>query len=332
MSPRIGFFTRLLEDAPAAERYHFALEQIEHAERLGFSTAWIAQHHFDAAEGGLPSPFLLLAAAAERTSRIRLGTGVVTLAHENAVRTAEDAAVLDLLSGGRVELGVGTGASPESLELFGFGGRDRNDLFAEKLARLREALAGRPLDESGRHLQPAAPTLPGRIWQATLSPSGARRAGRAGDGLMLSRTQVRETGQTLDDVQLPIIDEYLRALPEGVEPRILASRTLVVVDEENRAAALRHAEERVRSLARGFLRSPEASAGDLDELFALTNTCFGTVPEVVDRLGADATAARADEVSFQVHSIDPGHELALRSLELIATEVAPQLGWGGAGA
>lgn len=61
--PRIGFFTRLLEDAPAADRYRFALEQIAQAERSGFASAWVAQHHFGETEGGLPSPFVLLAAA-----------------------------------------------------------------------------------------------------------------------------------------------------------------------------------------------------------------------------------------------------------------------------
>src|SRR5699024_11803116 len=99
--PRIGFFTRLLDEGTPAQRYRCALEQIQQAERHGFATAWIAQHHFNADEGGLPTPWPLLGAAAQATERIRLGTAVVTLPHENAVRTAEDAAVVDILSGGR---------------------------------------------------------------------------------------------------------------------------------------------------------------------------------------------------------------------------------------
>src|SRR5699024_11919989 len=96
--PRIGFFTRLLDEGTAAQRYGWALEQILQAERAGFATAWIAQHHFNANEGGLPSPWPFLGAAAQATARIRLGTAVVTLPHENAVRTAEDAAVVDVRS------------------------------------------------------------------------------------------------------------------------------------------------------------------------------------------------------------------------------------------
>src|SRR4051794_9236531 len=100
---RIGFFTRLLDDVPAAERYRLATAQIRHAEALGYHSAWVAQHHFNGAEGGLPSPFPFLSYVAAQTSRIRLGTGVVTLTMEDPVRVAEDAVVTDALSAGRLE-------------------------------------------------------------------------------------------------------------------------------------------------------------------------------------------------------------------------------------
>ena len=108
---RIGFFTRLLDDASPADRYRLALEQIIRAEELGFDSAWVAQHHFHETEGGLPSPLVFLSHVAARTSRIRLGTGIITLPLEDALRVAEDAAVLDLLSAGRLEVGVGTGGT-----------------------------------------------------------------------------------------------------------------------------------------------------------------------------------------------------------------------------
>ena len=74
-SKRLGFFTRLLDRTSAGERYRLATEQIVHAERHGFDTAWVAQHHFHEDKGGLPAPFVFLAQAAAKTSRIRLGTG-----------------------------------------------------------------------------------------------------------------------------------------------------------------------------------------------------------------------------------------------------------------
>src|SRR3989442_10121801 len=71
---RLGFFTRLLDQADPAERYRLATAQITHAERFGFDSAWIAQHHFHEDEGGLPAPFVFLAQVAAQTTRIRLGT------------------------------------------------------------------------------------------------------------------------------------------------------------------------------------------------------------------------------------------------------------------
>ena len=123
---RLGFFTRLLDEASAAERYRLATEQIVQAERCGFNSAWIAQHHFHEGEGGLPAPFVFLAQAAVQTSRIRLGTGIVTLPLELPVRVAEDAAVTDLISGSRLEVGVGPGGNLTAFTAFGLDANDRH--------------------------------------------------------------------------------------------------------------------------------------------------------------------------------------------------------------
>jgi alkanesulfonate monooxygenase SsuD/methylene tetrahydromethanopterin reductase-like flavin-dependent oxidoreductase (luciferase family) len=71
---RLGFFTRLLDETTAAERYRLAIAQIQQAERCGYDSAWIAQHHFHEGEGGLPAPFVFLAQAAAHTKHIRLRT------------------------------------------------------------------------------------------------------------------------------------------------------------------------------------------------------------------------------------------------------------------
>jgi len=85
---RLGFFTRLLDQADAAERYRLATAQIMYAERCGFDSAWVAQHHFHEDESGLPAPFVFLSQVAARTTRIRLGTGILTLPLELPVRVA----------------------------------------------------------------------------------------------------------------------------------------------------------------------------------------------------------------------------------------------------
>lgn len=326
--PRVGFFTRLLEQASAADRYRFALEQIEQAERVGFASAWIAQHHFHEQEGGLPSPLVLLAAAAQRTARIALATGIVTLPLDDPIRVAEDAAVLDALSGGRVQLGVGTGGTPSSFEAFGHAFDERRAVFADHLEVLVDAFSGRGIRGTAESLYPVANGLERRLWQATFSAEGAARAGARGDGLLLSRTQPRPADRpdaTLWDVQRPVIESYLAALGDQAPPRILASRTVVVVDPEDRAAILERTDAGLRDLAARFLKLDAASL-TLDELRRLTDTHVGTVDEVVASLGADETLHHATDVAFQVHSVDAPHEITLRSLELLATEVAPRLG------
>ena len=328
-SKRLGFFTRLLDEAPPAERYRLAAEQIRHAEKAGLDSAWIAQHHFHETEGGLPAPFAFLGFVAAQTSRIRLGTGIVTLPLEHPVRVAEDAAVLDLLSNGRLELGVGTGGNPSAFAAFGLDSAQRSEIFARNLDIVRNALAGGPLD-GGDTLYPPRPQLCDRIWQATFSVSGGARAGKAGDGLLLSRTQPRTKEAphaSLAEIQHPIIDAYLDALPPGCEPRIMASRSVFAADD--RAQALRLADiglrRATRSLHRRWSRRRRADA--LSDMITAFDVHVGTPDDVIASLRTDSTLERVTDLVFQVHSVDPPHPFILRSIELVAEKVAPALGW-----
>ncbi len=325
---RLGFFTRLLDQVDAAERYRLATEQIVQAEKCGFDSAWIAQHHFHEGEGGLPAPFVFLAHAAAHTSRIRLGTGIVTLPLELPIRVAEDAAVTDLMSGGRLEVGVGPGGNLTAFTAFGLESDQRHALFDSNLALLKTAWSGGALP-GGDKLYPSSPSLVDRIWQATFTVSGARRAGLAGDGLMLSRTQPRppEAPQaSLADIQNPMLDAYLEALPKGVEPRILASRTIFVADDGNEA--MRLAEIGLSRMRHRLAATGNFSSGSLvGDLIRAMDVHIGTPDEVIASLQADTTLQRSTDLTMQVHSIDPPHPYILRSIELFAGKVAPALGW-----
>ena len=325
---RLGFFSRLLDKTGAAERYRLVTEQIVQAEKTGFDSAWMAQLHFHKAKAGLPAPFVFLAHVAARTSRIRLGTGIVTLPLEMPIRVAEDAAVLDLLCDKRLEVGVGPGGNMTAFTAFGLQSGERHKLFSDNLEILRPAWSGGKLT-GGDLLYPASPTLVDRIWQATFTVEGARRAGLAGDGLMLSRTQPRPAGQsdiTLADIQNPMLDAYLEALPKGVEPRILASRTVFVADD--RKDAVRFAETGLMSLInkRAEAGMPVAK-GSLDDLIKVFDVHMGTPSEVIESLMGDSTLERSTDLTMQVHSIDPPHPFIVRSIELMADKVAPALGW-----
>lgn len=324
---RIGFFTRLLDKAPAAERYRLATEQIRHAEALGFDSAWVAQHHFHEQEGGLPSPLLFLAHVGAVTRNIRLGTAIITLPMENAIRVAEDAAVLDLLTGGRLELGLGSGGTPSSFEPFGLSFEQRGQVFANHLGTLQQAWQGQALADTANHLYPAASGLTDKIWIATFSVAGAEKAGKAGHGLMLSRTQPRPEGQPelpLDALQNPIIDAYLAALPSGVAPRILASRTAFVAAD--RQYARKVALPGLTAQAAAYRQSGHQLRGEtLDDFIGQFDAHIGDPPDVLSSLLQDSCLSRVTDISFQVHSVEPEHADVLRSLELLSRYIAPVL-------
>lgn len=327
MKRRIGFFTRLLDKAPAQQRYRLATEQIQHAERLGFDSAWIAQHHFHEAEGGLPAPLVFLAHVAAHTRTLRLGTAIITLPMENALRVAEDAAVLDLLAEGRLEIGLGSGGTPDSFLPFGLTFDQRAAAFADNLHQLLGAWRGDSLAHPDNHLYPAAPQLAQRVWIATFSTEGAARAGAAGHGLMLSRTQPRpadDPALPLDAIQNPIIDAYLEALPAGVTPRILASRTAFIADSDSYAR--RVAEPGIRQQAQQYRAAGHALRGEsLDDLFAQFDAHVGDALTVRASLAQDSVLPRVTDISFQVHSVEPSSADTLRSIELIAEQLAPWL-------
>jgi len=327
MTRRLGFFTRLLDKVPAKQRYRLATEQIQHAERCGFDNAWVAQHHFHQDEGGLPSPLLFLAHVAALTRHIRLGTAIITLPMENALRGAEDAAVLDQLADGRLEIGLGSGGTPSSFHSFGQRFEARGVAFAEHLHTLLSAWRGDSLGHPDNHLYPAATQLADRVWIATFSVEGAVRAAQGGHGLMLSRTQPRPADQPalpLDALQNPLIDAYLAALPAGVTPRILASRTAFVADST--AYARQVAEPGIRQQAQQYRAGGHQLRGErFDDLLAQFDAHVGDVATVQRSLAQDSTLLRVTDISFQVHSVEPSHADTLRSIELIAEHLAPAL-------
>src|SRR5436309_9230557 len=111
---RFGFFDQLpcADGFSERQRLRDLVTQIELGEELGLDTVWLGELHFSRAFSVLASPLMVLAAAAQRTTRIRLGTAVTLLPLHNPVKIAEEAATVDILSGGRLELGVGRGAAP----------------------------------------------------------------------------------------------------------------------------------------------------------------------------------------------------------------------------
>lgn len=174
---------------PTEALYAQALEQIAAAERLGFDAVWVSEHHF-CEDGYTPSPLILLAAVAARTSRLRLGTALMIPALHDPVRLAEDAASLAILSDGRFDLGVGAGYRELEFEAFGRSTRHRPSLLEESVAILRQAWSGVELDHAGRRFAPPAlpvtpvPARPPRILVGASAEASIERAARIGDGFL----------------------------------------------------------------------------------------------------------------------------------------------------
>jgi len=132
---RFGFFDQLPCASGYTERQRFQdiLAQIELGDALGFDTAWLGELHFSRAFSIMADPLMVLAAAAQRTSRIRLGTAVTLLPLHNPVKIAEAAATADILSNGRLELGVGRGTAPLHYSGYGIPQEESRARFDEAL-------------------------------------------------------------------------------------------------------------------------------------------------------------------------------------------------------
>lgn len=154
-SPRLKFGLLFNTDyhaevhGPPAEYYGHILDQIVLAEELGFHSAWFGEHHYSAYSFGAPA--VMATAAAARTTRIRLGTGVSLLPIHNPIRLAEEYATLDVLSGGRLEYGVGRGFLRYALDLFGVEEDESHERYREALQLILRAWTSRePFSFEGR--------------------------------------------------------------------------------------------------------------------------------------------------------------------------------------
>jgi alkanesulfonate monooxygenase SsuD/methylene tetrahydromethanopterin reductase-like flavin-dependent oxidoreductase (luciferase family) len=156
--------------------YGFALEMCEEADRLGLDSVWFSEHHgFE--DGYLPQPLTMAAAAAARTRRVRLGTAVIPAPLHAAPEIAEQAALVDIISDGRLDLGLGTGYRVPEYRLYGADLTKRYSTTDQRVREIRGLWA-----ESLVTPGPVQDPLP--IWLGYQGPQGARRAGRLGTGLL----------------------------------------------------------------------------------------------------------------------------------------------------
>jgi alkanesulfonate monooxygenase SsuD/methylene tetrahydromethanopterin reductase-like flavin-dependent oxidoreductase (luciferase family) len=173
-----------------AELYAQALDLAVQAEQLGLDSVWVSEHHF-VDDGYLPSCLPVCAAIAARTTRVQIGTGVILAPLHDPLRLAEDAAVTDLISGGRLVLGLGLGWREEEFAGLGVPLKERVPRLVASVDTLRRAWRGE-LMPGGPHQDLAAvpvrplPARPGGppLWIGAMSEPAVRRAGKIADGFM----------------------------------------------------------------------------------------------------------------------------------------------------
>jgi alkanesulfonate monooxygenase SsuD/methylene tetrahydromethanopterin reductase-like flavin-dependent oxidoreductase (luciferase family) len=179
-----------------SELYSEALELCEEADRLGAHSVWLSEHHLFP-DGYLPQPLTMAAAIAARTRNVRIGTAVLLAPLRPAALIAEEAALVDVLSGGRLELGVGTGYRRPEFDLYAASREGRHDTTDDRVREIRR------LWEGGEVLPPPVQKRP-RIWMGYQGPRGARRAGLLGESLLSIRPE--------------LLDAYQQGLADGGHP------------------------------------------------------------------------------------------------------------------
>jgi alkanesulfonate monooxygenase SsuD/methylene tetrahydromethanopterin reductase-like flavin-dependent oxidoreductase (luciferase family) len=325
---RIAIHSDLREHGDQAVVYRETLDLFTRAEELGFDTAWVRSYKFRRAggtpgfsfPGGLPSPFPFLGALAARTSRIRLGTAVVPLPLENVVRVAEDAAVLDAISGGRLELGVSNGGRPPIAAALGIEletDPDRKKAgYLRSLSSLGAILDGRPINGTDQELNPPAPGLSARIWESALTKQTGHDSALRGNGVLIGTTQTVPAEVTAA--------AYHENLPDGVPPRVgLIVHVHPAADRRAGLAALAADLETVYAWGQDWL--PPAQT--LAEKATVINVHYGTPEQIVASIRAFPAFPLTTELQFSVAYGTKSYAQRLAAVETVAAEIAPELGW-----
>jgi alkanesulfonate monooxygenase SsuD/methylene tetrahydromethanopterin reductase-like flavin-dependent oxidoreductase (luciferase family) len=136
-------------DGALSDFYRCMFEQIVEVEKLGFDQAWVTEHHFGGYGGTLPHPPTFLAAAAQMTSRIRLGVAVAVLPLHNPLELAESYAMADVISNGRLDFGIGKGSEPVEYRKFGARQDEATARFSESAEIIRQAWSDKPINFHG---------------------------------------------------------------------------------------------------------------------------------------------------------------------------------------
>ena len=318
----------------AADALLQTIELAQAAEDLGVDGAFVRVHHF---ERQLASPFPLLSAIAARTRRIEIGTAVIDMRYENPLYMAEEAAAADLISGGRLQLGVSRG-SPETVlrgaESFGYrpadgetdadAARHKTEIFLAAIggAAVARTDPARTGISGGLAIQPQSPGLADRIWWGSGTRATAQWSAAQGMNLQSSTLLSEDTGVPFDQLQAEQIRLYREAWAQqgwAREPRVSVSRSVLPITEDVDRMYFGDQEHEDQI---GLLEGVRSRFG---------RTYAGEPDRIAAELAADEAVRAADTVLFTVPN-QLGVDYNARILATIARDIAPAIGWAPADA
>ncbi len=303
------------------------------AEELGMDGAYFRVHHF---ARQLASPFPLLAAIGARTERIEIGTGVIDMRYENPLYMVEDAGAADLISGGRLQLGISRGSPEQVIDGWRYFGMDPDegetdqDMARKSTEAFLKHLSGHGFAKP--HPRPMFPNPPGllrlephseglreRIWWGSASNATAVWAAQMGMNLQSSTLKWDETGEPFHVQQARQIRAYREAWKEAGhsrEPRVSVSRSIFALVDDR---------DRHYFGAEGSRAKDET--GVIDETTAIFGRSYAAEPDrLIELLKADEAIAEADTLLLTVPN-QLGVEYNVHVLRSLLEHVAPGMGW-----
>ena len=321
------------------------LEEIQLADDLGFDSVWLAEHHFSR-YGILGNPLMLGASIAASTKNITIGTAVLVLPFYDPLRLAEDIATLDVLSNGRIKIGVGRGYQPLEFNGFNKNAADSKGMYKEIVEILQKAWTEENWSYDGKFFNYKDITIYPRpvqaggpkILHATVSPESYRSRGLAGESIITSpnftplplmkknfdvyRESLIEGGHSPEEFEVPFMQQVWCG---GSEEGLQAAANAALNYYRSLKKYVPGSEEAVAEEAKYY----EAVKRNIDLLTleqALTHGGnFGSVDKVVDTLGKlqDSLGVNHYIGWFNIPSID--RKVAMDAMVNFATEVMPQL-------
>jgi alkanesulfonate monooxygenase SsuD/methylene tetrahydromethanopterin reductase-like flavin-dependent oxidoreductase (luciferase family) len=317
-----------LDGAALTDFYGAALDMCEWADRLGFQMVTLSEHH-GSEDGYLPSSVVMAAAIAARTKSMRINIWAMPAPFHDPLRLAEDLAVADIISGGRMGVAITGGYVPSEFEMFGRRLAERPKAVAETIETLRRAWTGERFDFRGRTAQvrPRPVQRPGPpILIGGASPPAARRAARIADGFVPSIPEL------WDDYRAALV-EAGKPDPGAMPPRGQAFHHISHEPEEAWARIAPYCIHEVTSYARwnaGSGAVMDYSSGEdapVPALDADSVRAMGIYPVFTPKEAAAECRRLGDQGTFTLHPLCGGlpPAIAWESLRLFETEVLPEL-------